>query len=115
MQWPPPDNQGRLAHWPIGKREHGRMRQVGRHFCIVVVALLALASGAGNAAFLAQAPNNQRKFEEAIRWTQQIETLAYILAVAGILLVVASIPIAIYLDRKKKARKRTGQQGADRA
>lgn len=89
------------------------MRQVDGHFCIVLIALLALASGVGNAAFLAQAPNDQRKFEEAIRSTQLIETIAYILAAAGILLVVASIPIAIYLDRKKKARKQPGQQGAD--
>jgi hypothetical protein len=37
----------------------------------------------------------------------------YILAGAGILLVVAAIPVGIYFDRKKKARKRAEQQAAD--
>lgn len=50
---------------------------------------------------------------EVIRSAQQAEMLGYILAGAGILLVIAAIPLGIYLDRRKKARKRSAQRLPD--
>lgn len=65
---------------------------------------------AGDSVLLAQVQNNQQAYNEAIRSAKQSEMLGYILAGAGILLVVLAIPLGIYLDRKKKARKRNAQQ-----
>jgi hypothetical protein len=69
--------------------------------CILAVSLCHLATT--NPIF-AQA-GRQPTYEEAIRSAQQAEMLGYILAGAGLLLVVAAIPLGIYLDRKKKARR----------
>lgn len=65
------------------------------------------------AVLLAQVSNNQERFNEAVRSAQQTEMVGYILAGVGILLVVTSIPVGVYLDWKKKARKRTTQQLPD--
>jgi hypothetical protein len=68
---------------------------------------LLLTSGhlAGVPSLFGQAVRNQQKADELLRSAQRTETLAYLLAGAGILLVVAAIPLGIYLDRKKKARR----------
>lgn len=89
------------------------MRRVGKRFLVAFVTLLGCALMAGDSVLLAQAPNNQQKYNEAIRSAQQTEILGYILAGAGILLVVAAIPLGIYLDRKRKARKRSAQHLPD--
>ena len=46
---------------------------------------------------------------EAVRSARLFETLGYVLAGVGILIVVAAIPLAIFLDRRKKARRRAAQ------
>ena len=71
-------------------------------------ALIALNLGAADLS--AQAPKNQQQHEETVRSAQRAETLGYILAGAGFLLIAASIPLAIYWDRKKKARKLAGRK-----
>jgi hypothetical protein len=48
------------------------------------------------------------KADELIRSAQRTEMLGYVLAGVGLLLVVAAIPLGIYWDRKKKARKQAG-------
>jgi hypothetical protein len=90
----------------FGSEEYHHMRQIGKQFLITVVTHLGCGLMAGDSVLLAQVPNNQQKYNDAIRSAQQTEMLGYILAGAGILLVVAAIPLGIYLDRKKKARKR---------
>jgi hypothetical protein len=67
----------------------------------------------GGFLLLAEAANNQQKYNEAIRSAQQFELLGYVLGGVGILLVLASIPLAIYWDRKKKARKQGGQRASE--
>jgi hypothetical protein len=89
------------------------MRRVLKLFLVLLVALLACKLVAGDAVLLAQAPGDQQHYREAIRSAQQFELAGYILAGAGILLVAASIPLAIYLDRKKKARRRAKPQAPD--
>jgi len=79
----------------------------------IVAALLICWSIAGNSHHLAQATFNQQEYEKEIRSAQQFETLGYIGAAVGLLLIIVSIPLWIYLDRKKKACKQAGQQTPD--
>jgi hypothetical protein len=50
-----------------------------------------------------QAPRDQ-KADELIRSAQRWEMFGYVAAVLGILIIVASIPLSIYYERRKKAR-----------
>jgi hypothetical protein len=90
--------------------ERDPMSRILKPFLRILLVLIAWKSMAGDPGLLAQAPKNQSKnqqeFNETIRAAQQAERLGYILAGAGIALVVVSIPVAIYLDRRKKARRR---------
>ncbi len=56
---------------------------------------------------------NQQRYDELIRSAQQSEMLGYILAGVGILIVAAGIPLAIYLDRRKRARKQAAEGSDD--
>jgi hypothetical protein len=51
-------------------------------------------------------------YEEHAASGRFYENLGYVLAGIGILLVIASIPISIYFDRKKKARKQARKDEA---
>jgi hypothetical protein len=51
-----------------------------------------------------------KEAQEQIDSARFLETLGYILGAVGILVVIASIPMAIYRDRKKKARKKALQR-----
>lgn len=51
-------------------------------------------------------------FEEHAASGRFYENMGYVLAGIGILLVIASIPISIYFDRKKKARKKARKDEA---
>ncbi|MBN9522194.1 hypothetical protein J0H58_27360 [bacterium] len=46
----------------------------------------------------------QKKYDELVRSAEQSERIGYVAAGVGVLLVVAAIPLGIYLGRKKKAR-----------
>ncbi len=81
-------------------------------FLLTLVILVTCKSFAGDTVLFAQATSNQQKYEKAVRSGQQAEVLGKILAGAGIMLVIASIPLMIYLDRKK-ARKRAARQTSD--
>jgi len=67
----------------------------------------------GDSILLAKGDANQQKAEELIREAEQFEKLGTILAVAGITLMVLSIPLAIYWDRRKKRKKRSAQREAE--
>ena len=54
-------------------------------------------------------PENQQKYDDLIRSAKRNEMIGYIAAGAGILFVVAAIPLGIYLDRRKKARQKAAQ------
>lgn len=62
----------------------------------------------------AQAPSPKQKYEELMRSARQSEMLGYLLAGAGIALVLIAIPVAIVLDRRKKARKEAERRRPDR-
>lgn len=92
-------------------------RAVARSLTILV-ALVIGAFAMGHPLLQAEGPNddryfNQEKFDKHLRDGQVAEVLGYILGGAGIVLIIAYIPVAIYQDRKKKARKRAAQQAAD--
>ncbi len=53
------------------------------------------------------AAEQQKKFQEAVDSARTTEIISYIAIGVGVLVIVASIPIGIYWDRKKKARKDT--------
>jgi predicted transporter len=53
--------------------------------------------------------------KEQMESARRTEVLGYVLAVIGILIVIAGIPIAIYRDRKKKARKKPLHTGPNTA
>jgi hypothetical protein len=89
------------------------MRRVVKLFLTMLVAPMACKLIAGDSVLLARAPNDQQKYNEVVRSAQQFELLGYILGGAGILLAAASIPLAIYWDRKKKARERAAQRAPD--
>jgi hypothetical protein len=54
---------------------------------------------------LGLSPQDQQKYDDLVRSARQNELIAYIAAGAGLLFAVAAIPLMIYFDRKKKARK----------
>ncbi len=58
---------------------------------------------------LAQVSSNQQEVNDLLRSARQHQMLGYILCGAGIALIIAYIPLRIYLDRKQKARKRAAQ------
>ncbi len=105
--------RGLAAESVFGSEEYHHMRRVSNRFLVTFATILCCALMPVDSVLLAKAPNNQQKYNEAIRSAQQTEMLGYILAGAGILLVVAAIPLGIYLDRKKKARKRSAQRLPD--
>jgi hypothetical protein len=82
------------------------MRRIGKRFLVAFVLFLGWRFLAGDGVLLAQQSGNQQKVNELIRSAQQAERIGYIFAGVGILLVIAAIPLGIYMDRKKKARKR---------
>lgn len=57
-------------------------------------------------------PENQKKYEELIRSAKTYEMLSYIAIGVGFLLILAAIPLGIYTDRRKKARRRAAQPEA---
>lgn len=61
-----------------------------------------------------QPPSPKQKYEDLMRSARQSEMLGYVLAGAGIALVVIAIPVAIILDRRKKARKQAERRTPDR-
>lgn len=86
------------------------MGRTGKGLLAVLIALLGWAATASHPALLAQSRSEQQKYKESIRSAQRAEALGYVLAGAGIVLVVAAIPLGIYLDRRRKARRRAAQQ-----
>lgn len=56
-------------------------------------------------------PQDQQKYDELIHSAQRNEMIGYIAAGVGIVFVVVAIPLAIYLDRRKKARQKASQTG----
>jgi hypothetical protein len=96
-------------------RENCDMSRVVRLALAVLVALIAFESLVGPSVLLADTPEggrsaNQAQIEKHMRDGQLAEALGYILGGAGIILILAYIPVAIYQDRKKKARKRNAPQ-----
>lgn len=87
------------------------MRRVRRWLLFVLAVLLGWAALPGDSVLLAQAQNNQQRYNEMIRSAQRAEWIGYILAGAGILIVAAAIPLGIYLGRKKKAPKAAASDG----
>jgi Na+/citrate or Na+/malate symporter len=90
------------------------MRRFKMFLLVVLIPCLAGGAGAGTPLLFAQAQAQQQKFEEEVRFAQNIERLSYVLVGVGFLLIVASIPVGIYWDRRKKARRRA-EQREDRA
>jgi hypothetical protein len=90
------------------------MTRFKRPFLLAFVVLVVWHSRASSSILLARAPKNQQ-YDEAIRSAQNFEILGCILAAVGILFVVAGIPVGIYLDRRKKARKRARQSATEGA
>jgi hypothetical protein len=60
---------------------------------------------------LGLSPQDQQKYDDLIRSAKRDEMIAYVAIGVGVLFVVAGVPLAIYLDRKKKARKKALQTG----
>jgi len=89
------------------------MRRLGMFLLLILTFCLAGAAGGGTAFLFAQVPAQQQKFEEEVRFAQNIERLSYVLFGVGFLLIVASIPVGIYWDRRKKARRRAEQERAE--
>jgi hypothetical protein len=68
----------------------------------------------GQRSKLGLSPEDQKKHDDLIRSAKQGELIAYIAAGVGLVFIVAAIPLFIYFDRKKKARKQALQAGLDR-
>ncbi|MGF1583191.1 MAG: hypothetical protein ACFCD0_28050 [Gemmataceae bacterium] len=90
------------------------MKQFIKLLLVVVFALFIHESVIGPSVVLAQAKTNQQRYEELVQSARQKELLGYILGGVGILIVVLAIPIGIYRDRKKKARKRAQKEALER-
>ena len=56
-------------------------------------------------------PQDQQKYDDLMRSARRNELIGYIAAGVGVLFVVVAIPLMIYFDRKKKARKKALQAG----
>lgn len=69
---------------------------------------------AGENQLPAQAPSPKQKYEDLMRSARRSEMLGYILAGAGIALVLIAVPVAIVLDRRKKARKEVADRPENR-
>src|SRR5204863_525633 len=100
---------------PAGDLGHSAAEEDVPMSRLLTCVLLALTIPVGIGSLFAQAPGDRQKYEEAIRSAQQSEMVGYVLGVVGILLVVAAIPVGIYFDRRKKARKQAERQRADDA
>jgi hypothetical protein len=72
--------------------------------------LFGLAWQGSFGATLLWGQGNAKQYDELIQSAHRSEMLGYILGAIGLLLVVASIPLSIYLDRKKKSRKKALQR-----
>ena len=91
------------------------MSRVVRSSLVILVTLIACESPTSPTLLLADTANdnryfNQEKFDKHMREGQTAELLGYILGGAGIIMILAYIPVAIYQDRKKKARRRNAPQ-----
>jgi hypothetical protein len=91
------------------------MKRARWHFLVLLVGLVVWAVGAGDFSVRAQggklglSPQDQKKYDELIDSAETTKTIGYILAGVGIALLVAAIPLSIYLDRRRKARKKSLQ------
>ena len=85
-----------------------------RRFRLVFALLLGVLVGHGTfdppqlfaqRSKLGLSPQDQQKYDDLIRSAKRNELIGYIAVGVGLLFVVAGIPLMIYFDRKKKARK----------
>lgn len=61
---------------------------------------------------LGLSPEAQKKYDKSVRTARLLETLGYVGIGVGFAVILIAIPIAIYRDRQKKARKRAAQQAS---
>src|SRR5262249_41277933 len=82
----------------------------------VLLALIATEAIVGPAVLVAETPNedryfSQQKYDQHIRDAQFAEHLAYILFGLGFVVMVGGIAAWMFVDSRKKARKRPDQDG----
>jgi hypothetical protein len=68
----------------------------------VTLALAVLLLGSPRVLAQADAAAQKKAVDDLMRSAQQSEMLGYVFAGLGLLLVVAAIPVAIYLERRRK-------------
>jgi len=83
---------------------------------VVVAIFVALVSSLlmyGEPTMAKSTPNKQEA-DEARQSAERMQKIGEFLGIAGIVLVVLSIPVAIYWSHTRKARKQAGGQSPDR-
>jgi hypothetical protein len=67
---------------------------------------MALFASMFGVVFILAAKTREELFQEQVAGAKFYENLGYLLGILGVVIVVAAIPLGIYMDRRKKARKR---------